>query len=271
MTAQETQHIVRTLESDIHSKNIKKWLKPADLSTNYNDAAKKRHPGTGDWLLESSVFREWKSHPGGRLLLFGISGCGKTVLTSKILDHLRSERDPSVIILDFFFDSRGHQKRTIDQLLRALAFQLYTQYDTSRAIIDAAFRAFEDGRDQPSTEDLSREVKKMIQTVKGHVLIVLDALDECDARKDLVTELKKFEHLASVSFIATSRPEVEFETLPANWARENIASSASGGIKGDIQSFIKARLGGDDFNRWSSRPYVLKYMETTVTDKAGLM
>lgn len=213
---QNTQQNVRSLVTDTQFQKIKQWLAPPDPSTNFNDAKRKRHLGTGAWLLKGSALCEWESCSDGCLLLLGLSGCGKTVLTSTIMDHLCSKRNPSDIMLSF--DFRDNHKRTLDQLLRSLAFQLYTQPNSSRAVVDAAFDSSDHGQKQPATDDLSNAVKKMMQTSKRHIFVVLDALDECAARRELVTWLEgcSNQDLTNVSFIATSRPEVEFESSLAS-------------------------------------------------------
>lgn len=274
---QKTQHSVHSLVSDAQVQKIKQWLSPSDTSTNYNDARDKRHPGTGAWLIEGAAFREWKSHPRGRLLLLGLSGCGKTVLTSTVLEHLYhlcSEQDPSCTILYFFFDFRDKShKQTLDQLLRSLAFQLYTQCDHSRAVVDATFNSFERGHKQPSTDDLSKAVIKIMQTAQSHIFVVLDALDECHTRKELITWLDdcSSQDLTSMSFIATSRPEVEFESSLTGWRKENISSNAAKSINDDIKSFIEAKLCGEQFQRWASTPEMRQKIEAEVLKKASTM
>jgi hypothetical protein len=66
-------------------------------SANFNEALEIRAKGTGEWFIRSKVFVEWidtadsivwiygkrkptKLAASARLLMFGIAGCGKTVL-----------------------------------------------------------------------------------------------------------------------------------------------------------------------------------------------
>jgi hypothetical protein len=48
------------------------WLKYTDPTTSHQAAQKKRQPGTGEWLLESIRFREWKRTRGSFMWLNGI-------------------------------------------------------------------------------------------------------------------------------------------------------------------------------------------------------
>ncbi|KAJ6475414.1 ankyrin repeat-containing domain protein [Mycena sanguinolenta] len=86
----ETNTMLKTLvDSDTRTK-MEKWLKRVDVGVNYRNASNKKHNGTGKWLLENSLqFREWIYAPGSFLWLHGISGSGKTVLSSMIVDKIR--------------------------------------------------------------------------------------------------------------------------------------------------------------------------------------
>lgn len=110
--ASHTNAGVEKLKSDGHFDKLRRWLSPSDPSTNLNAAKEKRHEGTGDWFINSDAFSEWKSGSRRHLWLHGLAGCGKTVLTSTILDHLRSAPADSFVCLDFFFDFRDKENST---------------------------------------------------------------------------------------------------------------------------------------------------------------
>lgn len=101
-TAVATKATTNSIRSDLHTNRIRRWLSPPDPSTNANRARTLRHEGTGAWLLENPVFKSW--HLGSRqhVWLHGLAGCGKTVLSVTVLDHLTHENDS--FILRFFFD-----------------------------------------------------------------------------------------------------------------------------------------------------------------------
>ncbi|PCD28405.1 hypothetical protein FGRA07_03544 [Fusarium graminearum] len=111
----ETKHAVLSMASDSHSTKIERWLSPSDFTTNANLARQRRHPGTGTWLLESSAFQEWKLGSRQHLWLYGLAGCGKTVLSGTILDHLR-ESAAHHTVLAFFFDFTDTKKQRLEDL-----------------------------------------------------------------------------------------------------------------------------------------------------------
>jgi predicted ATPase len=111
-----------------------------------NAAKEKRQEGTGNWFITSTAFLEWKLGLRRHLWLHGLAGCGKTVLTSTILDHLHDARPGSCVCLDFLFDFRDQDKQHLDNLLRSLAFQLYSQCADTRKDLDSLFNSCDDGR-----------------------------------------------------------------------------------------------------------------------------
>lgn len=84
------------------SQDIIIWLWTSDTSANYHAACKIRRPETGKWLLESSQFKGWEKSKGKLMWLHGIPGCGKTIMTSTIIDHLTNAKDFKRSALAYF-------------------------------------------------------------------------------------------------------------------------------------------------------------------------
>ncbi|QPC57796.1 hypothetical protein HYE67_000027 [Fusarium culmorum] len=81
----------------------------------------------------------------------------------------------------------------------------------------------------------------MIQTA-GKVFVIIDALDECTAREELLQWLK---HLASkkAQLIVTGRPEVEFRSaIPQSFDKLNCVQLDKNVINADIRSYVEAAL-----------------------------
>ena len=229
---------------DSHFEKLKAWLSPPDPSTNRNAAKEKRQEGTGDWFVTSTAFLEWKSGLRRHLWLHGLAGCGKTVLTSTILDHLHDARPDSCICLDFFFDFRDKDKQHLDSLLRSLAFQLYSQCADAQKGLDTLFTSCDDGRKQPATVSLSRTVHGMMQHPQT-LWIILDALDECVTRAELLDWMKTLAgpDLTHVHLIATSRREAELESSLGGWIQsDNMITIDRDCVNEHIRSYVKARL-----------------------------
>ncbi|KAK0721573.1 Pfs, NACHT and ankyrin domain protein [Lasiosphaeria miniovina] len=237
-----TKAAADSIKSDLRIEKIKRWLCPPDPSTNVNHARKLRHEGTGAWLLENLVFQSWYSGSRRHIWLYGLAGCGKTVLSATVLDHLAQEKDH--FVLSFFFDFSDTKKQTVDGMLRSLAFQLY-QYGTGSAVLDATFQAHQDGLDQPATKILSDVVYKML-AAQNQVSIVIDALDESTTKDELLLSLNDVvsrPELGHVQLLCTSRPESEFlRGITSFIGKENCLVLDKRAVNADIQLYVTAQL-----------------------------
>jgi len=63
---------------------VMRWLSPLEPGYRHDSVRTNRFAGVGNWLLETSEFREWREGEGGadRAILFGSGnpGVGKTYL-----------------------------------------------------------------------------------------------------------------------------------------------------------------------------------------------
>ncbi|KAJ7889167.1 hypothetical protein B0H14DRAFT_3712547 [Mycena olivaceomarginata] len=136
--------------SDTREK-LEKWLAPAKVAISQHDAAQKRHPNTGLWLFKRMEFIEWIYAPNSLLWLEGISGSGKTVLSSTIIDKLRARAEPLAF---FYFDTNNSEQCTVTQLLRSQVSQLSDQGPSPDQILDALWSSYSGGRLLPSDAEL---------------------------------------------------------------------------------------------------------------------
>ncbi|KEY72974.1 hypothetical protein S7711_04648 [Stachybotrys chartarum IBT 7711] len=239
MTKAAIDHIM----SDRHVEKIQDWLCPADPSINIDHARKLRHEGTGAWLLKESFFQSWRSGSRQHLWLYGLAGCGKTVLSATVLDHLANMTDK--LLLSFYFDFGDVRKQTVDGMLRSLAFQMYQHGPTSRPHLDALFQGHNHGRAQQSTNSLSDVVYKML-IAQEKVIVVLDALDESTTRSELlrwISDIVSRPELHHIQLLCTSRPELELQrNLPDMIGQENCISINNQAVNTDIRAYVTAQL-----------------------------
>lgn len=166
---------------------IKSWLSPPDPSVERNEALDKRHPGTGAWFLHSEELFLWKQTPNAFLWLHGLSGSGKTILSSALTQHLEQEWDnqhKSRAVIYFFFNSKSADKCKLNDMLRSLVYQLYTK-EPGRC--DAVARLFTDchhGSYRPSRAMLLGVLRSLIQNFED-VRIVVDGLDHVEPAENL--------------------------------------------------------------------------------------
>ncbi|KAK4170816.1 hypothetical protein QBC36DRAFT_250670 [Triangularia setosa] len=273
-TTVATKAATDSIGSDLRTDNIKRWLCPPDPSTNANHARKLHHEGTGAWLLEENlVFQEWYSGLRRHLWLNGLAGCGKTVLSATVLDHLAKGDDR--FILSFFFDFSDTTKQTLDGMLRSLAFQLYQGGPGSAGLLDASFEVHRNGRDQPATKTLEDVVCNML-VVQKKGSIVLDALDESTTRGELlqwINDVVSRPELGDVQLICTGRPEPEFmRGIPSLIGEANCLALDKESVNTDIRSYVAAQLfQRHDFREKNLSQDLLEEIRRMVGDRADGM
>ncbi len=265
---------IKGLDLDNQAQKINKWLDPPDPSNNLNAANEKRHEGTGSWFLNSKPFKEWKSGTRRCLWLYGIPGCGKTVLCSTIIEHLRQNQESPHVVLDFFFDFREAEKQSLDNLIRSIVVQLYSRCENSRKEIDTLFSQYEDGRQQPTTESLVKAFQHMTNQVE-EIQIVIDALDECKTRRELLLWVENISSSKDtrLCLLATSRAEEKIKSGLERWLQQdNFIPIQQDAVNDDIRAYVRERVRNDhDFERWLSKPSVQDEIETELMKKADGM
>ncbi|KAI5460679.1 hypothetical protein BGZ63DRAFT_414828 [Mariannaea sp. PMI_226] len=187
------------------------------------------------------------------LWLYGLVGCGKTVLSTRIIDNLLQTDTHTTLF--FFFDFNDPGKQTLESLLRSLA--------VSR--LDRLFTSHDKGQRQLDISALSDYVKSIMQA-DGKIALVIDALDECITRKGLLDWLRDFAS-SHAQLIVTGRPEAEFQCEISCFLDEkNCILLDKKAVNLDIRSYVMARLKQDpDFARKS----LSQDLRQKICDKVG--
>lgn len=97
------------------------------MSRNHTDACNRCEPYTGTWLLQSAAFQDWLDGKQQFLWIQGIAGCGKTVLTSSIIETVRSRQvtdDLDFGLGYFYFDFNEEGKKATMNALRSVVAQM---------------------------------------------------------------------------------------------------------------------------------------------------
>ncbi|KAF2186074.1 purine and uridine phosphorylase [Zopfia rhizophila CBS 207.26] len=275
---QDARNAVKDLGFEQRREKIDCWLSPADPSTNYNKALQQRQEGTGLWFLQSNAFAKWKTQRNSFLWLYGIPGCGKTILSSTIVEDLKRTL-PRQPLLYFYFDFNDTGKQILESMVRSLISQLYCKGEDTWKQLDSLFSSCEAGRRQPSCESFCKVFLYMIGYSK-EVWIVLDALDECRTRRGPPTKglLSWMRDLLSsegrnVHLLVTSRPEQDIESELGKWPYDNdIVPIEGDSVTDDIRAYVHTRVrNSEGLKRWQSRPNVQQEIETKLMEKANDM
>jgi hypothetical protein len=245
------------------------WLSAPDPSTNYHKAHKQRQADTGLWLLQNARFARWKTSAASRLWLYGIPGCGKTILSSTIIEHLQQHchDNASMVTAYFYFDFNDTQKQDPDPMLRSLLRQLLQRSVTIPKGVDALFSSCDNGRRLPSAHALL-EVAQQVAQEFTHLYVVLDALDECTQRSELLDMLETVVgwKLDNLHLLMTSRKGQGIEeSLESYVDKEDAICLQSDIVDKDIQRYIQQRLSSDKkVVKWGRNPDIRLEIETVL-------
>lgn len=239
----ETKIAAVAIRNNLHLKTLFHWLSPPDPSSNATIARARRHAGTGTWLLKSGAFYKWQTGKRQHLWLYGLVGYGKTVLSATILEHL--EQTDAHPTLAFFFDFNDTRKQTLENLLCSLAFQLYQIGGEAASKLDDLFTSYNDGCRHLDISTLSACVDSMLQCY-SKTNIVLDALDECTTRRELLSWIRRLASSSTISntkLIVTGRPEADFlREIPRVFGKDNCVPIDKEAVNADICSYVTAEL-----------------------------
>ena len=136
------------------------------------------------------------------------------------------------------------------------------------------YSSFLNGSRQPTGEVLINTLRRMTTCLRD-TYIILDALDECTEREELLTDLENIVSWedANLHILATSRRETDIEEAltPLSDARNRI-SVQSALVNADIRTYIHNRLQSDrKLKRWQKQPEVQLEIEDNLMGKADGM
>ena len=272
----QTSTNIQNLGQRHHHEEVSHWVKAPDVSLNYEKARAQRHPGSGNWYLESRAYEEWRTQSNSLSWLFGIPGCGKTVLSSTIVENLQL----ACPTLYFFFDCNDSGKQSTDNMIRSLISQLYYIEPDTQRLVNERLSASDEGRTQTSTEKLCTMFLEMLHRTP-QVCIIVDALDECKTRSDkcgvlgvltLIEKLMTAEY-TGMHVLITSRDEEDIRSALTGWTRPMSAVPIQGeGVTDDIHQYVCDRVSQNkSLTRWRSRPDVQNEIVHQITHKSGEM
>ncbi|RYN70166.1 hypothetical protein AA0117_g10718 [Alternaria alternata] len=263
------KHKGRSRDQEEKLSKIRSWLSAPDPSTNYHKAHKQRQAKTGHWLLESAKFTDWKKRAASRLWLYGIPGCGKTILSSTVVENLLQycHDDTNMVTAYFYFDFNDAQKQDPELMLRSLLCQLVQRSVVIPKGVDALFSSCENGQRKPSSHALLQVTKEAAQEFT-HVYVILDALDECTQRSELMDMLETVAgwQLNNLHLLVTSRRERDIESSLESYVRkEDAVCLQRDVVDQDIQRYVQQRLRVDrGLAKWNKDAAVRQEVEAAL-------
>lgn len=188
------------------SKELARWTSPIDHNSMHIDLINNALPDTGLWLRKYSEFHRWAHcNFSSVLVLHGIPGCGKTMLTSVLIEQHLIEQRVSIDTPPFayFYCGRSETGRGGNQaaeVLQSIVQQIAISTHSESTRLDVLMFEYEAKKSQicghndiPSLT--SKDCERIILAIaaKETVTIIIDAIDEIEitARQDLQDSLMR--------------------------------------------------------------------------------
>ena len=134
--------------------------------------------------------------------------------SSTALEEVKSQykSNPTVAIAYFYFDFNDTEKQRHDKFTHSLIEQLAWQSAKALACLQSLFSRCQDGKQQPTHDALEVALQQMLNEF-GETFLILDALDECKEREELLLLLKNLTSWGTgkLHVLATSRRERDIE------------------------------------------------------------
>jgi Cdc6-like AAA superfamily ATPase len=164
------------------------WLSPLPYAQLHADIRSDRIQDTGQWLMQTYRFRGWRYSTTSSLFwLQGLPGCGKTRLTSAVIDNIKTEEIPPdqqlpLAYVYFARDTAEKQRGNPTEALRSLARQLCASLNRSESLTDlySTQKLVNASSDIPPRLSNAEALEYILEmTADTTTYLILDAMDEC--------------------------------------------------------------------------------------------
>ncbi|KAH8994006.1 hypothetical protein EDB92DRAFT_1852194 [Lactarius akahatsu] len=249
----------------------RRWLSPADPSSNYNNACKAYHDGTATWFFQGTTFCEWEV----------TAGSGKSVLCSSIIRKFTRLCDAGLASMAYFyFDFKVTSKQDARTALSSLLTQLSDQSDPCSDILSRLYSVHRSGGIQPSDATCMECLSDMLVLPRScPTYIILDALDECpkgagtpssrESVLELVVWLTKLGY-PNLHLCVTSRLEADIKANLQPLAPHCVSLHDESGQREDINNYIISFTNTDTYmTKWKQEEKQL-VIERLTRDADGM-
>ncbi|KID73904.1 hypothetical protein MBR_06628, partial [Metarhizium brunneum ARSEF 3297] len=204
----------------------------------HKDILKQRHPGTGQWFLESPEFTKWLRGVCRNLYCSGTPGTGKTVLASVAIEHIRAQSGMGRPVAFIYCNSQMKKERTVQKLLRMVLHQFLSQCASIPVSVKGVLESSMRLERQPRSRAIIKAIHEAIEE-QGGAYLVLDGLDQCSSlvRKGLLTLARDLQQDTYTSLMVTSCPIHSIERRFARVTRLGIPADSR-----DMECYLDGHL-----------------------------
>ncbi|KAI1825463.1 hypothetical protein F4861DRAFT_530286 [Xylaria intraflava] len=215
--------------------------------------------GTCGWFVSHEFFRDWQESKSSRLLWVSADpGCGKSVLSKYLVDHVL-KTTVSRTVCYFFFKDDFEDQRNVMGALRCILYQLF---DQKRNLLSDSILEQSEIKGENLFGSFGEIWRTLISVAEdenaGEIICLLDAIDECEdqGRSQLARELRRFYsregtgRTSNLKFLLTSRP---YDKIRRSFGPQGMPTSSMIHLSGEneaemekisreIDIFIKDRV-----------------------------
>ncbi|KAK8131809.1 hypothetical protein PG984_008247 [Apiospora sp. TS-2023a] len=258
----------RTYIAPIRKQEITDWLTPVDYAAQQSDFIRRRHPGTGQWFLDSPEYQKWLMSKKGTLFCPGMPGAGKTILSSIVVEHLQNtwQEDSSVGICYIFCNFNRGEEQDFHGLIASLLGQLVQSQSPTPGFVEELYNLHKERRSRPSTDGLCQALRSATAPY-SRIFIVVDGLDELTSstRSQFISELRKLEAVLGANILVTSRATPDIAAMFSKTTCIEIRASEK-----DISTYVTRSVSQfPDFV--SGNPKLLVEIKESIINSAGGM
>ncbi|KAJ7591886.1 ankyrin repeat-containing domain protein, partial [Mycena floridula] len=215
------------------------WLSPLNFEATQYNFVSSCTPSTGEWLLADAEFRHWTAGHVGILWCPGDPGVGKTMLASRVIDHLQklTQGQPGVGVAYIFCDYRQSSIQGATDVIGSVLRQLLINSEEIPGSLHSIHDCYKAVPPQPRTlHDFTTALEAQIQ-LYSCVYLVIDALDESssETRDILISTVHSLAESGHFHVLVTSRQTIGDEF--ANDSQIHIWANNS-----DIRRYITQRI-----------------------------
>ncbi|KAH8832414.1 ankyrin repeat-containing domain protein [Flagelloscypha sp. PMI_526] len=259
-------NINTAINRSIHS-SIKNWLIPIDQTAKLDTSIRIRSKSTCEWLLVNSKIIKWKKM-GGIFWLHSGMGTGKTIITSRVIESLRSYQDECTVAY-YYFEFTNPATLSEEGLFRSCVAQLS---HTNETIMRQLYEQHKQGSHQPQLATLHKALNDLILGSYLPVYVIIDALDELpqSQRKYVLKTLLNFAVLADkgLHIMLTSRDEIDIhQSLSEKVALDFELECEM--VSHDIAVFVDQELRVEKWRSWPEDE-VLMMRNALITKAEGM-
>ncbi|KAK6524433.1 hypothetical protein TWF281_011341 [Arthrobotrys megalospora] len=225
---QSKEAIIKTITEAVHAPQdilarYQEWFQPSPALGNFLHGLKNRKAADkanteNSWILENTTYQEWRDGAQGSrkvLCLSARKGHGKTMTMLSVYEELNSHYADNLIILHFFFKLGDTELQSGVRAFENFILQL-TEMAKKRGcdiiqlndILGSATTKTSEEYKPASSSTKCGIIRDLIQKLSIHfqlqVLIIIDAIDECQDRSDIGL----LEHLRELTSSANSNIQV---------------------------------------------------------------